>query len=476
MKTLGIILYIIFYQTFLLSQDNFIISGPSRNNIEAFYDIKNSNDQYFCLRYDLNTNDPDSSNSSLLIYDKIGSKLLEKQIGGSTYKCFQILTIDSNYIEILGSIKSDSCASILTISKYNYLTDSLVQISRYEFCNNQVLQKAKITRGLYDSQFVEGYYSSQSNFFFKFILQLDSNQNLTKVFDSLGVYTHLSIDFSRKGYVIKDNSLCDFYDYAFNYRKQRYNIGEGFEPSAHSTHIPFDRNFILEQVKKPNGGPPNGVVIRLIDSSLAVQKFVTISPPGSSYIGFIDLPFFGGLNITEDSSLWIAGSFGYSPQIDSNYYNVTKLDKDLKVICTHFLGFDAIYRLFGTAISIDGGLLVYGWKLSRGGIINSGDEEAFAIKLGPNCEFPTTSTSDPDTPLISISAYPNPGINFLTFSVQGFDPATLRVEMIDEMGRLLFSATNLTHSIQVPDLPAGQYFYRILQGDRLLGVGGWVKQ
>jgi hypothetical protein len=72
--------------------------------------------------------------------------------------------------------------------------------------------------------------------------------------------------------------------------------------------------------------------------------------------------------------------------------------------------------------------------------------------------------------------YPNPGINYLNFSVQGFDPTSLRMEMIDVLGSVLFSASDLTNSIQVPDLPAGQYFYRILQRDKLHGVGSWVKE
>ena len=77
--------------------------------------------------------------------------------------------------------------------------------------------------------------------------------------------------------------------------------------------------------------------------------------------------------------------------------------------------------------------------------------------------------------MISISAFPNPGINELSFTIQGFDPASLRVELIDVLGKILFTAHDLSNRVEVADMPAGQYFYRILQEDRLLGVGAWVK-
>ncbi|HZV70263.1 MAG TPA: T9SS type A sorting domain-containing protein [Saprospiraceae bacterium] len=103
--------------------------------------------------------------------------------------------------------------------------------------------------------------------------------------------------------------------------------------------------------------------------------------------------------------------------------------------------------------------------------------DPYILKLGPNCELPAiVSANGPQESLLSISAYPNPGLNNLTFSVNGFDPSALRVELIDESGHLLFTKNDLTNSIQIPELPAGQYFYRILKGEKLMGVGAWVKQ
>ncbi len=149
----------------------------------------------------------------------------------------------------------------------------------------------------------------------------------------------------------------------------------------------------------------------------------------------------------------------------------------MKIICTHFLGFDGLYEINGIKAFEDNGAIVYGWKKYYDPLHGIGDKDIFALKIGNDCELPmTVSTSRPSASLLSISAYPNPGINDLTFSVNGFDPALLRVELIDQLGHVLFTTKDLTNSITVPELPAGQYFYRILQKDRLLGVGSWVKE
>ena len=61
------------------------------------------------------------------------------------------------------------------------------------------------------------------------------------------------------------------------------------------------------------------------------------------------------------------------------------------------------------------------------------------------------------------------------FDVKGFESSLLTVEIFDVNGVTLFTQQDLTYEITVKDLPAGQYFYRILAGKKTLGVGSWVK-
>ena len=77
---------------------------------------------------------------------------------------------------------------------------------------------------------------------------------------------------------------------------------------------------------------------------------------------------------------------------------------------------------------------------------------------------------------VGITAYPNPSINSITFDVNGFEAASLKVEIYNTSGSTLFSQKDLSYEIHVADLPAGQYFYRISKDKEILGAGSWVKK
>ena len=211
-----------------------------------------------------------------------------------------------------------------------------------------------------------------------------------------------------------------------------------------------------------------------MDSNLTVVKKVVIHPENSPS-GLLVLPYYGGISVKNDNEIWASSMFRFEPNIDSSFFTITKLDSNLNIQCQHFLGYDTWYRIFGIKALESGGAIVYGNKVREGFNQNQG-EDIFAIRVGQNCELPTVSTNEPDHPMISISAYPNPGINELSFTIEGFDPASLRVELIDVSGKVLFTARDLSNRVEVADMPAGQYFYRILQDEELLGVGAWVKQ
>jgi hypothetical protein len=338
-------------------------------------------------------------------------------------------------------------------------------ISEVPFCDKNV-QNLRLASKLDSSWFVNGYWVE---FGYKlFLLNMDNDLHLTLFMDSMD-HQRVSIDFSRKGYVLKDDGLCNFYDKDFNYRKQRYNFIQG-PMSLHQTHIPYDENYILESFGGSYNNENDGHYIRIVDSSLHVIKLQYISPGSENGMGSFEPPFFGGIDFINESSLWIAGNTNLTGDLSRpTHFSITRIDENLDIECNQYIGFDAYYRIYGLRATPDGGVIVYGMEFNE-------TYDPYIIKLGPNCELPTVSTEDEGVPLISISAYPNPGINELTFTIQGFDPASLRVELVDMIGQVLFSADDLSQSIQVADFPAGQYFYRILEKDRLLGVGSWVKQ
>lgn len=419
------------------------------------------NDSVFAVQISIDT----LKSSDLLILDSNAVLIHRFTLGDKPFNAMRILKKEGNDIYFLGRLKTEDCQSTVATVRFNIKSENVEILSEVPFCDKNVQNLYLIDR-LDSGWLVSGYWVYFG--FTKFLLQIDSSYQLSPFMDSLGEQ-EISIDFSRKGYVLKTQNLCNFYDRDFNYRKQRYNFQDG-RFSIHQTHIPYGANYILESYSASPNDQNNGQYIRLVDSSLHIKKEVFVTPAIPNDIGQSTPPFFRGIDFIEESNIWLVGNNNVSSNLTiPTHFSVSRINDHLEVECNQYIGFDAAYVMYGLRATADGGVLVYGMKFNE-------SYDPYIIKLGPNCELPTTSTGEPAAPLISISAYPNPGINELTFTVQGFDPTTLRVEMIDGMGRLLFITKDLSKSIQVPDLPAGQYFYRILQEDRLLGVGGWVKE
>jgi hypothetical protein len=460
MKQPFLIIILCIYFSILGAQTTFSYSPVEpKNNI--ILDAIIENETVYALQISFDT----LKSTELLVLNTQGNLLTRSELGDTPFNAMRFLKITGQDIFLLGRFKTDICESTIATVKYNMLSKELSVLSEIPLCDKNV-QNLRLADKLDSGWFINGYYVSQG--FETFLLEMDTTFNLQLLMDSLG-HQQVSIDFSRNGYVLKTNNLCNFYDRNFTYRKQRYNFEDG-SFSIHQTHIPYGDHYILESYSASPEYMNTGQYIRLIDSALHIKKEVFVAPGTPNTSGISEPPFFGGIDFISESSLWLAGNNNISSSLSiPNHFSISRINDNLELDCNQYIGFDAAYVIYGIRASLDGGVLVYGIKFN-------GSYDPYIIKLGPNCELPTTSTIDSDLPLISISAYPNPGINKISFSVQGFDPSTLRVEFIDVPGQVVFAAKDLSNRMEVADLPAGQYFYRILQGDRLLGVGAWVKQ
>ncbi len=471
------ILFILIGFSFSLDAQPFVLSIDHEQQIDNnITDAVQIGDNYYFLQLRSgNFSYPfhRDSYTDLIIANKNGIISNVINLGGYRTEYYRILKVIDDDIFLVGYLKSDSCESTLVISKFNIPDQKLDHLSSYELCDHTGLSII-LRNGLSDKLFIEEYHSAGMNTGTrKHIFSLDSNYVMNPVIEDIHTIEIFSVDFSRKGYLISTVYLYNFYDSDFDLRKKESSPGTKFY-TLRETHKPFGKNYILEQSVQDNRGADEyGMHVRLVDSNLVVKKKVTILP-GTPFNREMDMPFLGGIDIKNENEIWAAGTYGYSPIIDSTFYTITKLDSNLNIICQHFIGGDTWYFLWGIRALDSGGAIVYGSRVEKGESRLYGN--GYALRIGENCELPAiVSTNGPNEPLLSISAYPNPGLNDLTFAVNGFDPALLRVELVDETGRVLFTKKDLTNSIQVPELPAGQYFYRILQGERLLGIGSWVK-
>ncbi|MEO6132990.1 MAG: T9SS type A sorting domain-containing protein [Saprospiraceae bacterium] len=478
MKILYIVSTLFWLNTHAFSQQPFLLS-LEQPEIDVISDVTQIEDRFYFIQNritNLVLGNPASdydSYSDIFITDETGNILEQYNLNGYRTQYQRILKVDGNDLYLVGYLKTDTCQSRLVISKYNILTHQLNHIMFYDFCMN-IMMKIKIVKALYGQTYIEEYHSSGPSIV-KQILNIDSNYTITPIFDDMSFSESLSVDFSRKGYLIASSDLYNFYDENFIYRKQKLLNEDAFY--INESREPFGNSLILVETIQPRSDLPNpGAQIMLIDSNMNIKHKVSFIPL-NDFHGSMNLPFFEGISIKNENEIWATGHFHINPpDYDTSFYFIAKLDSNLNIICQHFLGNDTKYRIYGIRSLQSGGAIIFGSRLREGLSINEG-EDVFALRVGENCELPTTvSANGPAETLVSISAYPNPGINDLTFSINGFDPSSLRVELVDGSGKTLFTKTDISNSIQIPQLPAGQYFYRILKAERLLGVGSWVKE
>ncbi|GEM_PF-3005557 len=454
-------------QPFILSIEqpemDFITDACQVGNRFYFIQIRSSN---FMPPYEFD------SYSDLLVVTEEGN-LIEKirlDTGQAIYHRF--LKTENNDLYLIGHLKSPDCKSRLVLTKFNTIENSIEHLSITDLCNQEI-QKIKIISGLFNSIFLE-VYDAKEGAPTKNLYLLENDYSLTLEKDKVDFTNSFSVDFSRKGYLISADRLKRFYDADFNFRKQKWFYEE--VNSHNESSIPFGKNLILLGTVQPRSDKPNyGFQFMLLDSLLNIKKRTIILPDHSTKADLLS-PWYGGTELKSENEIWTGGWFYRAVQIDSGFFFIAKLDSNLNIICQHFYGYDSRYRMYGLRPLDTGGAIIFGtrWRL---GYITDEWLDVFALRVGENCETMITSTNESNDPAFPIiSAYPNPGINDLTFSIQGFDPVSLRVELFDESGRVLFSTKDLTNSLQVPDLPPRQYFYRILENQKILGVGAWIKQ
>lgn len=413
------------------------------------------------------------SYSDLLVTTENG-ELVEKirlDTGQTFYHRF--LKAENDGLYLIGHLMPINCKSTIVVSKFNLLSNLTEHLSYTEICSSNI-QKLKIIPGLNNSTFIESYEATEEVHVKKLFL-LEDDYSLSLIFDNINFTNSVSVDFSRKGYLISADRLKRFYDADFNFLKQKW-FYEDVDSNNEST-IPISNNLILLGTLQPRSDKPlYGFHLMVLDSLLKIRKGIKILPAHMTKTTLLS-PWYGGTEVKNENEIWTGGNFYRGGiHVDSGFFFLAKLDSNLNIICQHFYGYDSRYRMYGLRPLESGGAIIFGtrWRL---GFQTDEWLDVFALRVGPNCETMSTSITESSSLAFPvISAYPNPGINNLTISVQGFDPEYLRVELFDELGRVLFATTDLSSSLQVPDLPPGQYFYRVMEDEKILGVGAWVKQ
>lgn len=476
MKILLYILAFISYQS-LFAQHSFIINNIDDPELSHFSDMEYYEGRYYGLSNHVEVVSPWRVFSKLFVFDINGTLEMEISLGDYGHQYFQFHSIEGDLLKMAGGILSPECNMQIVVAEYNLTSGTLHNLSSYDFCpEDRIARRMQFVKGLNDDLFLEGdigFPISTDNGNRSFLFKIGSAYELTPVFTNLSASNHLSIDFSQKGYLIKDSYVIDFYNTTFAKRKQRYNFLDDYDNDLSSFSHPFKSGYVLDQVYK-NGGQETGEALRLLDSNFYIRDLAIIHP-GEGTTTKVSFPRYGGLLIGPDQTVWSTSNFGWSVHSPASAFSITKLDTGLNILCQQFIGFEKIYRIYGISPVENNGVIVYGLHHPQFSPQWKGKEEVFAYKIGDNCDL-ATAVADYKEDAHAITAFPNPTINSITFDVSGFDPVSLRVEIVNTAGITVFTTNDLSYEIHVADLPAGHYFYRILQKEILLGVGSWVKQ
>ena len=460
-----------------IGQTPFVLNHHESDE-DNIFDVVEINDRFYFLQNKL-TNYIEEYNydsySNLIITTNEGEIIDQYNLNGVHSNYQRIVEYGENFLILAGYTRNDSCRSRIIFSKLDLQTKAIQHLSSFEECDGHVIN-LRMVEGLGNKRFLQEFHTiGESNIKKLRVFSIDSSYQMVPVIDSFYWGTNLSVDFARKGYVMATVGLYDFYTGDFKFRKQRYN--QELHGPIIQTHLPFGKNWILEHSFQHRSSEPDyGFQVRVVDSTLAIRKRSIILATDKFHI--MATPSFGGVVIKDENEIWVGGYFirfnlTWPLTSDTSFYSITKLDSNLNIICQHFLGYDAFYGLRGLRALESGGAIYYGHRRDPGEP-DIGGADIYALRVDENCELPIVSVTD-HKPFLAISVYPNPTINSLMFDIKGFEPSLLTVEIVDTKGVILFTQHDLTYEIKVKELPAGQYYYRILEREKFLGVGSWVK-
>jgi len=115
----------------------------------------------------------------------------------------------------------------------------------------------------------------------------------------------------------------------------------------------------------------------------------------------------------------------------------------------------------GGTVAYSVGQVVYTTNTGTNGTVAQGVQQPFEISV-------VTGLKEAKGINLSVTAYPNPTIDYLTLEVKEFDLSNLRFQLYDMRGKLLQSEkiTNNQTSIIMINLLPSTYFLKVIQGNK----------
>lgn len=267
---------------------------------------------------------------------------------------------------------------------------------------------------------------------------------------------------------------------------------ESFEnPGEISRIVELDQNlepreeYISDQVfgYTPEGLIPTKMKLYSEDSILTLRTYILIDKVELSYIdGQYDLinstiitqnqnysllHQFQHLLISQDKNIYITYECGVLGR------TIIKLDAGLNELWRLYLSVTDLsyFMAYDFIATMDDGLL-----MNFMGSNYPSQMKTHFLKIGPNGEVPT-GFSNPEIQISNYKVYPNPGQNSLNIAV-GRDFKSGQVQLFNLLGQKILEQkfNGFETQINTESLYTGVYTYRILEDDKLVHSGKWIKK
>lgn len=232
-------------------------------------------------------------------------------------------------------------------------------------------------------------------------------------------------------------------------------------------HSNFDENKYLITVRFDDAGYARGLAF--FDRNLNFLKGIKIETLESDW----DFPFARqNLDYIDTSEIY----FGVQNS-NLTYYSVGKVNSNLDPYWIKYFSLSDPDRHYVWSITatLDGGCIIVGAKGQDFENEIPNDLSAWAIKL--DADGNTVSTKDPGSDAWEITVFPNPSSGDFKIDISG-QSSDAKLLLFDIQGREVKRYTDLhtgTNTFIFDNLPQGTYIWKLLNKEKEIGNGKWVK-
>ena len=222
-------------------------------------------------------------------------------------------------------------------------------------------------------------------------------------------------------------------------------------------------------INHPNNDDEFYISAHRLDTSFDIMYSQNFTDPDTNSRGAeiesVDYYYPGAIYV--GGSHYLQGITGQDP----NWFYLTRLNNTLGVEYEKYIGGDDYYWLTSVVATTDGGVFLAGTRETVGGV--QLHRNGYILKFdSTGCQ-----TKIPDGSMVQIKealVYPNPGNDF--FMVRTAKRECTLV-LYNKLGCIVFEKkiTSIISTFNVTSLAAGYYYYSIIQNNKCIDSGTWIK-